>query len=201
MRHDRALGMSIPDLMVKFGLSKTTIWNQVKDVHLSEETRKAIRAFKGGSRAEKIREWSRAQKEAALLLEKVDTKSMWPIVYAALYWSEGTKSSYVFTNTDPRMIQVFLLIMRENLGINDRDLDFMIRTCAPMDPLQCRSHWAKIVGVTISQIRVNHNDLHNKSKTEYGMCRITLKKGAYQLKLVHCLFRALADKILAKALP
>ena len=188
--------MSLSQLMAKYEMSKTNVWYHVREIYLSPEKRKAIRSYLGGSRAEKVREWERAQKEASSILEKIDIKSVWPILYAALYWSEGTKSSFVFTNTDERMIRVFLFMLRTHLDIKSEALDFMIRTCVPMNALVCRKYWAEVADVPLSQIRINHNDKHNKSSTEYGMCRITLKRGAYHLKLVHCLFRGVADKML-----
>lgn len=191
--------MSLSQLMNKYQMSKTNVWYHVQGINLPPEVRKAIRSYMGGSRAEKVREWDRAQREASLILDKIDVKAMWPVLYAALYWSEGTKSSFVFTNTDERMVQVFLTILRNNLGVKNEELDFMIRTCAPMDYFACRKHWAKVANVRISHIRINHNDKQNKSKTEYGMCRITLKRGAYHLKLVHCLFRSIADKMLSQS--
>lgn len=201
LKKDRTLGSSLSQLMKKYRMSKTNVWHHVKGIDLSPEMRKAIRAYLGGSKAEKLREWERAEKEAASILNDVDLRSAWPILYAALYWSEGTKSSFVFTNTDSRMIQVFLSILRTFLGVKNEELDFMIRTCKPMNPQECRQYWAVIASVPISQIRINHNDTHNKSHTQYGMCRITLKRGAYHLKLVHCLFRSIADKMLTQTLP
>jgi hypothetical protein len=196
VKKDRAKGTSLSQLMAKYQMSKTNVWHHVRRIHLSPEKRKAIRSYLGGSRAEKVREWERARREASSILEKVNIKSAWPILYAALYWSEGTKSSFVFTNTDERMIRVFLFILRTYLGVKNDALDFMIRTCVPMNASVCRKYWAGVANVPMSQIRINHNDTHNKSNTEYGMCRITLKRGAYHLKLVHCLFRSVADKML-----
>ena len=182
-------------------MSKTGIWHHIKNIDLSDDVRKAIRSYRGGSKAEKVREWERAQKESDSILERVDIPKAWPILYAALYWSEGTKSSFVFTNTDPKMIRVFLEILRTYFAVKNQDLDFMIRTCTPMNPEECKKYWAGVAQVPISQIRINHHDKHNKSHTQFGMCRITLKRGAYHLKLVHCLFRSIADKMLSQTLP
>ena len=189
------------DLMRKYQMSKTGIWHHIKNIDLSDDVRKAIRSYRGGSKAEKIREWERAQKESDSILEHVDIRKAWPILYAALYWSEGTKSSFVFTNTDPKMIRVFLEILRTYFAVKNQDLDFMIRTCTPMNPEECKKYWVGVAEVPTSQIRINHHDKHNKSHTQFGMCRITLKRGAYHLKLVHCLFRSIADKMLSQTLP
>ena len=196
MRTDRQKGLSISLLMQKYNLPKSTVWHQIQNLKLSDEAKKLARTNQGGSKIKYKKEWNRAQEHADSILNDFDVDSAWAVLYAALYWSEGTKSSFVFTNTDERMIQVFLSILRNNFSVKNEELDFMIRTCAPMDHLACRKYWAKIAHVPVSQIRVNHNDKQNKSKTEYGMCRITLKRGAYHLKLVHCLFRTIADKML-----
>lgn len=196
LKMDRKAGMSMSQLMKKYDMSKTGIWHHVQKVELSLEQRKEIRSYIGGSKAEKAREWERAKRQSNEILARVDIRHTWPVLYAALYWSEGTKSSFVFTNTDARMIQVFLYMARNYLDIKNEDLDFMIRTCSPMNINECRKHWASIADVPISQIRINHHDKHNKSTTQFGMCRITLKRGAYHLKLVHCLFRDIADKML-----
>ncbi len=199
IKADRVSGMGLSDLMRKYRMSKTGIWHHVKSIDLTDEIRKEIRSYRGGSKAEKVREWARAQKQADTILGSISIASAWPVLYAALYWSEGTKSSFVFTNTDPKMVQVFLKILRDNLSVTNEELDFMIRTCTPMDPYECRKHWSCVAQVPISQVRVNHHNKHNKSHTEYGTCRITLKRGAYHLKLVHCLFFGIADKMLTQS--
>lgn len=197
LKKDRARGMSLSQLTKKYRMPKTTVWHHVKDVYLSSEQRTAIRSYLGGSRAERIREWERAKREASAILGKLDIGSTWPVLFAALYWSEGTKSSFVFTNTDERMIRVFLYILRTHLGIKNEALDFMIRTCSPMNPTTCRKYWTDVAQVPLSQVRINHHERHNKSTTQYGICRITLKRGAYHLKLAYCLFGGVADKMLA----
>jgi hypothetical protein len=196
LKADRLAGMTIPELMHTYQMPKTTIWHHIRALKLSKEAQSLIFSQRGGSKKRSQRSWEKAHEHANRILETQDISKAWPLLYAALYWSEGTKSSFVFTNTDSKMIQVFLTIIRQHLGIKNEELDFMIRTCVPMDPEKCREHWSKIAEVPISQVRINHNDKHNKSQTQYGMCRITLRRGAYQLKLVHCLFRGIADKML-----
>lgn len=196
VKTDRATGMTTAELMAKYALPKTTVWHYIKNIKLSESAQKRTSEHRGGSKKRSQKEWVRARKHANDILKDINLVSAWPVLYAALYWSEGTKSSFVFTNTDPRMIGVFLSMMRTFLDVKDKDLDFMIRTCVPMNPLECRKHWATVANVPLSQIRINHNDKHNKSHTQYGMCRITLKRGAYHLKLARCLYESIADTML-----
>ena len=197
VKADRAKGMSIPALVSKYSIPKTTVWHQVKDVHLSEDIKKKIRSKQGGSALRNKKSWLNAEKEAEILLSDFSEKSVWPVLLTALYWSEGTKKGgFIFTNTDRQMIRVYLKILRLRLKIKDEDIIVLIRTCAPMSPIACRKYWSAATGIAVGRIRINHDDRQNKSKTTYGMCRVTVKKGGYFLKLVHCLTKGLADTML-----
>lgn len=129
IKMDRAKGHSIPVLMKKYSLPKTTIWHHIQDVEMSAESRQLIRSSQGGSKLSSQREWLRAQEEASAILTSYDELVAWPILIAALYWCEGTKrKGFVFTNTDGSMIKVFLKILRSNLNVTNEDLDILIRT-------------------------------------------------------------------------
>lgn len=64
-----------------------------------------------------------------------------------------------------------------------------------MDIEMCKAHWSAVTEMPKDRMRINHDDKHNKSKTSFGMCRITLKRGGYKLKLMHCLIRELVVKM------
>ena len=196
IKMDRANGSSISVLMKKYSLPKTTIWHHVQGIEMSEESRQLIRSYQGGSKIVSQREWRQAEKEASAILAHYAEAVSWPVLIAALYWSEGTKrNGFVFTNTDGSMIKVFLKILRRYLHVKNEDLDILIRTCSPMDIELCKEHWGAITDMPKAKIRINHDDKHNRSKTQFGMCRITLKKGGYKLKLMHCLIRELVVKM------
>lgn len=189
--------MSILDLMKKYSLPKTTVWHYVKEIKLSEAQQRLLRSRMGAGMKRAEKGWESARVEAEQLLRTCDTDHFWPVLLAALYWSEGTKKGgFVFTNTDEAMIKVFLKILREKLGAKDSDLDILIRTCSPMNPITCRKYWSRVTGISFTKIKVNHDDKQNKSKTLNGMCRITLRKGGQNLKLMHCLIRGLTAKML-----
>ncbi len=197
IKRDRISGFSILQLTKKYTLPKTTVWHYIKDIQLSKEARVLTRVNQGGSKERSEREWARAQIEASRLLKGFNIDEAWPVLFAALYWAEGTKrSGFVFTNTDENMIRVFLKIIRENLQIRNDELDILIRTSTPMDSDACRKHWSNVTLLTENEIRINHDAIQNKSKSQYGICRITLRKGGFHLKLAHCLIRVATDKML-----
>ncbi len=189
--------MSIMDIMRKYSLPKSTVWHYTKGITLSSEQTSVLRSRQGAGKRRSDENWKRAEIEAYRLLSNFKEEDTWMVLLSALYWSEGTKkSSFVFTNTDKLMIQVFLKILRTKLGIKNSDLDILIRTSGKMDPTACRVYWGQAVNVPPDCIRINHNDIQNKSKTEYGICRITLRKGGYHLKLMHCLIQGMTAKML-----
>lgn len=198
LKNDRKAGMSILDLMQKYSLSKTTVWHHVHDIELSESQKNVLRSRMGGGAKRSQAQWDFARTKAKDMLSAFDEDAIWPILFAALYWSEGTKKNgFVFTNTDVLMIRVFLKILRERLGVRDADLDILIRTSTPMSSLDCRKYWSKATGIPLKLIKINHDDKQNKGKTKYGMCRITLRKGGTTLKIVHCLIQEITGKMLA----
>lgn len=180
--------------MLQYNLSKTTTWHHIKDVELSEDAERILRSKGGQVKGQRV--WEKAEKFALETISAVDVRAAWPVLLATLYWCEGTKrSGFVFTNTDPNMIVMFLKIMRENLRVPDDDFDILIRTCKPMNSIACRRYWSAVTGLSIRNIRNNHHDLYNRSKTKYGMCRITVRKGNFYLKVMHCLIAIIIDKI------
>lgn len=200
IKEDRLKGLSISELMRKYSLPKTTIWYQVKDITVPKNLLGLIKSKQGGSAQRSKDGWDAAQIAAGSILKDFDEQTIWPVLIAALYWSEGTKrSGFVFTNTDHIMIRVFLKILRERFDVRDDELDILIRTCTPMDPLMCRRYWSEVTTMPISRVRINHDDKQNKSKSTYGICRITLLKGGKKLKLMHCLIEGLADKMLGSS--
>ncbi|MCC7500417.1 hypothetical protein IT396_01250 [Candidatus Nomurabacteria bacterium] len=198
LKTDRRSGVSILDLMQKYSLSKTTVWHHVRNIKLSQIQKDTLRSRMGAGAKRSQVQWDLARLKARDVLSDFDENKTWPVLLAALYWSEGTKKGgFVFTNTDELMIRVFLKILRERLNIKDSDLDILVRTSTPMNPLDCRRYWSKATGVPLRLVRVNHDDKQNKSKTKYGMCRITLRKGGATLKIMHCLIQEITGKMLA----
>ncbi len=197
LKNDRQSGRSIHELMEKYSLPKSTVWHHVHEVKLSQEQKKLLRSRMGAGAKRSQQKWSAAETQAKNIPADFSEAMIWPVLIAALYWSEGTKKGgFVFTNTDESMIRVFLKILREKLKVQDKDLDVLIRTSTPMNPLACRRYWSEVTGMSMKAVRINHDDKHNKGKTIHGMCRLTVRKGGYHLKLMHCLIRELTAKML-----
>ena len=197
LRQDRLNGYTVSKLITKYSIPKTSIWHHIQNLKLSDDARRIINSSRGGSAVRARGKWQAADAKASELLQNFDERTVWPALLTAFYWAEGTKSSFVFTNTDEAMIRIFLKLVRKYLNIQNKDIDVLIRICKPMKPEQCRRYWSGVTNISFRNIRINSHDAYNKSTTVHGMCRITFRTGGDNLKLIHCLIRGLTAKMLS----
>lgn len=76
------------------------------------------------------------------------------LIGAALYWGEGTKkyknirSAYLsFSNSDPRMVSVFMRFIREVLQVPEERIRGGIHLYPGTDVQKTREHWAQVTGL------------------------------------------------------
>lgn len=124
-----------------------------------------------------------------------DLKKEYAIALAMLYWAEGHKKECEFTNTDGRMIQFFSAHLRELFGLTSENIRVTARIFSGMKEMECVQYWSKITGVSKHRIVVYRNDGGSSGRTRYGICRLTIKKGSYILKVIHALVSQLIVKI------
>ena len=191
----RQRGYSIPEMMARFQLPKTTVWHHVHDVQILPEYTAVWRSKIGGGRKRKERAVERARQEAKRLLEGEDA-----ILYgtiASLYWAEGSKGRCELVNTDGEMIRLYLKIIREHLAIPEERIQPVLRIFANHDQKESLKFWAQVTGIPEHRFKIYFNDGGTSGRTPYGMCRIVVLKGGHLLKL----FRALSIELCNKYAP
>jgi hypothetical protein len=187
----RCNGKSILEICRILKLSKTTVWHHIRDIHLNQTQKKILRE-KGGQSSVKRRVSAEllAGNEADKLLVGQYREEI--IIIAMLYWAEGSKTGRCeFINTDPRMIKVYLSILRNVLKITDNSIFITIRIFDGMDKAGCMKFWSRVTNINKDKFSVRLNDGGNSSRSRYGLCRITILRGHQYLKLMH----ALVEKI------
>lgn len=194
LKQDRKNGASIHSLMIKYNMPKTSVWHHIKNIKLSKHHKSILRSNQGGSKIRKKEDLNKASVEARKLLKNVNILNVAPVILASLYWGEGNKRSFVFTNTDEKMLQLFLKILKRYWGIDNRRIQLLIRVTDKMNKGSCIEHWTKVTKIPVKNIKIDVNSKQNKSKTKYGICRVTIRKGSYGLKLTH----AVINEIIAR---
>ena len=200
LKKQRKAGYSIQELMKKFGMPKTTIWHYIHNIKLSEKNRRKIKEKQGGSKIRMVKQLEKASCLANQIVEFIDINRVAPIVLSLLYWAEGNKKGFVFTNTDSDMIKVFLKIIRYNFGVKENRIKATIRINNFQNHSECLNYWHKITSIPIKNMRVDLNPIQNKGKSVYGVFRITIKKGGYLLKLVNSFNKELTLRVLSSIL-
>lgn len=161
----RKKGYSYNKIIKKLGLkSKGTLSAWFKDVHLSEETKKLlsnnnIMAHKRGLLTANSNRTIRIGQEnkdsfdqGRKLVGSLKSKEL-VLIGAALYWAEETKSekrvslSLVFSNSDPRMISVYMRFVREILKVNDIKIRAGIHLYPSTSITNARQFWSEVTGL------------------------------------------------------
>lgn len=181
----RRTGHSIPEIAKITSRGKTTIWKLVHAVPINEAYIALWKGKQGGSKARAEKRWEIARSQVSELLPEL-SQSNYLIILASLYWAEGSKKEFTFTNTDPDMIKVLINCLRK-LTVSNEDLIVSIRMYEDMVPRKREiiDFWAKIIGIPAGNIsRINILAGKKEGKLAYGMCRIRIRKGEKYFKLI-----------------
>lgn len=190
----RREGHSIEDLVRLLSIPKTTIWHHIQGIKLQKKYILKLKANQGGSRIRKIKDLKKAAQEARTIM--TGPKKYYGALLATLHWTEGNKESCAFTNTDPQMILTYLTLLDKCLGIKKEGIYVIIRYFTGMDSKRCLDHWSKVLVVPKKDIRMYYNDGGTRGKSEFGMCRLNIKRGSYPLKVIHALIKEVQNEII-----
>ncbi|HMO83116.1 MAG TPA: hypothetical protein PKA42_03020 [Candidatus Paceibacterota bacterium] len=113
-----------------------------------------------------------------------------------LYWAEGHKKSFVFTNTDCRMLGLYIQFLDIVLGISKKDFRILIRTSDPITPSKALRYWSKELNLPSSAFKINHDNIQNRTKTDFGICRIMVLKSSYYHKIMLSLIKQVQNTFL-----
>lgn len=187
-------GHSIEELVGILSMPKSTVWHHIQGIKLQKKYILKLKANQGGSRLKKERDLIRAKNEAKTLLN--GRYKYLVNILAMLYWAEGdNKNAFSFTNTNADMISLFIGILKRSFHVDNGRLSVTIRYFTGMNRGKCLRHWSKITRVPKRQINIYYNDGGKRGRTEFGICRISVKKSGYLFKLVRALIVDISKEI------
>ena len=94
------------------------------------------------------------------------------LVGAALYWGEGTKyegkyPALIFTNSDPKMISLYMRFLREGICIDESLIKAGIHLHPNVDELEARKFWSQVTKIPSSSFYVvNVKNIASRGKRE-----------------------------------
>lgn len=181
IRKLRTTGHSIGEIASAIGRGKSTIAWRVKNIPVSQDYVKIWRSKIGGNQIRSQARWKDSKLIAGDIIGNVSERDML-IIAACLYWGEGNKKDFAFTNTDPRMIKTMVGCL-QSLGVKKARLSITLRLYEDIDTDAAKKYWATIVGISPKDI-LGTNIIHGKKvgKLKYGMCRLRVKKADTDFK-------------------
>lgn len=178
----RKKGRSIPEISHLLNLPKSTVSRYVDGVEILPQYYSRWLERRNASKIISARQWEQASKKSQRLIDGLTAKELL-LIGASLYWGEGNKKDFSFSNTDSEMIRIFVHILRNIFHVNPEDIVISIRIYEDLDAAPCLRHWSKVTGISLGA-KTSINVLIGKKvgKLKYGMCRVRIRKGGVLLK-------------------
>ncbi len=194
LKYLRKRGLSINELVRELKMPKTTIWHHVHTIKVSGKYAQILESKKStGGINRKRRALERAWEEAIAIAS--GPHKYFSSLLAMLYWAEGNKNDFTFTNTDPEMIKNYISILGKCFLIDTERLSVIIRYFTGMDKRKCLEYWSSVTKISPEKINMYYNDGGKRGRSPYGICRITVKKGGYLFKVVQFLIKIISKEI------
>ncbi|HXS14754.1 MAG TPA: hypothetical protein VN711_01385 [Candidatus Saccharimonadales bacterium] len=197
VRELRSKGYSLNQIYDETNIPKTTIRLWIRDILLSKEQREILqnrtqRALQRGrihaqalkKRMKEVREENHFHKG----LGDIKRLSQRELLVAgiALYWGEGFKNGHEhrlgFCNSDPDMMQFYILWLERSLGITKNDLiaRLTLNSSYKVKTKEIEEYWANITKIPLSQFTkpfYQHSQWKKQYKTDkyHGVLRIHVK--------------------------
>jgi hypothetical protein len=209
----RKLGMTFSEINGELGLNvhKSTLSYICKNVKLPNEYYIRIKELNQQNRdsarlkavaSNKIKRDSLLKGIEESAREEISklSKDNLKIALAMLYLGEGSKwasfRGLILSNSDPRIILIYVHLLRICYGISKDELKFRISYRVDQDFGQLKKYWAKILGVKTNQFYNTIPDPRTKNtitlRSDYkGVCGVYCKGTTIQLTL-----DAMADELL-----
>lgn len=193
----RKQGFSYSEILKRVPVAKSTLSLWLREVGLSKRqkqrlTQKRLDAARRGGQVKREQRILRVKKilnSAEQDIGLLTKRELW-LIGIALYWGEGSKekeyrpgSRVQFTNSDPRMIRLFLQWLHNACQIGDERISFeiYIHETNQNRIVEVRSYWAKQIKVDfskLSKIYFKKNKIATQRKNTgdlyYGLVRVNI---------------------------
>lgn len=192
----RKEGHSYSEILKKVPVAKSTLSLWLRSVGLAKQQKQKIteKRIAGALRGAKSRKDQRIKitKEikdrAKIDIKSINGRDLW-LIGIALYWAEGakekdygTRTGISFSNSDPRMILIFLKWLKNTFSVNNSNLVYELYIHETADIKKAQIYWSQILSMPIENMRTYLKK--NKIKTirknigndYHGLIRVKVNK-------------------------
>ena len=197
----RRHNLTYQDILCRLPVAKSTLWRWLKAEGLVETQPQRLTELrrlaqqKGAAvvRQKRIRRTELLIEEGKQEIGLLTSRDLL-ILGIALYWAEGAKQKeyntqvserVVFSNTDPRMLQLFVTFLKECCGVLPSTLSFRIYLHETADATAARTYWSHHMGLEVIHTAPITWKRHrptifrrNIGNTYHGLLRIVVPKSS-----------------------
>lgn len=194
----RMSGQSLPDISESFyhtfrkRIAPGTIWHYVKEIKLSKEQQERLQQKKRDNSPKKCKnEWKKAIQSISRYLQEPLSDREKLLIVSMLYWGEGQKRDLNICNGDPVLLCLFKECIKDVLKIPSERFTFNLLLYEDLDLDSCVNFWTKILDISSNQLtHVHRRKGKEHGKLKYGICRLRIIKGGWELKQIMSLAKS-----------
>ena len=203
----RRKGFTYSEILKRVPVAKSTLSLWLQEVHLAKKQyqrltdKKRAAQLRGGAvrHAQRLFTIDTILKKSRIEVRTLNKRELW-LIGLSLYWAEGSKekmytgaSGIDFSNTDPKMIRLFVkwLINCCNISMQRIYAHIYIHEYQRRNAGEAVKYWSNTSGLAISQITgvyfKRHNpksNRHNYNKKYYGTLRVRVKSSSELLRKI-----------------
>jgi hypothetical protein len=193
----RRQGYSYSEILKKIPVAKSTLSLWLRSVGLAERQKQRLTEkkrkgqLKGAQmkRRQRILLTEKIKNEAMKGVGKINERELW-LIGTALYWAEGAKQKennpsqkVRFSNSDPRMIKLFLKWLTEmcSVPLEELNLEIYIHETANIE--EAKKYWSNVLNLPLTKfqkVRLKKHKIKtnrkNINKNYYGLLAINVKR-------------------------
>jgi hypothetical protein len=187
----RREGKSLKDIEAILETARSNISLWVRDIQLSEVQLRELASHAHSKSTTEKRRTSRLRNETARRMpfltagiqEILDKKDIdLAMLGIGIYLGEGTKTNrgtFALSNTDPRIIQIFILFLERCFGARRSDIRGQVGIHTHLSVTASERYWSKVSGIPLRQftkavIQHSRNSKGERDKLPYGTFTIYL---------------------------
>ena len=194
----RRQGKTYSEILKDIPVAKSTLSSWLTEVGLSikqeqritEKKRQAQRRGADAQRNKRVIKQKSILEQAEKEIGRISKRELW-LIGIALYWAEGSKekeyktsSRVAFSNSDPKMLSLYIKWLREclHIDINDISADLYIHESHKMNVNKILAKWGEILKLPQSFFKYTYfkkNKINTKRKNTgdlyIGLLRVNIR--------------------------
>lgn len=206
----RKRGFSYGEIAKKLSISKSTAFLWTKNIILTLTAKKRLKSkekFNLIKANQSLKTKRNIEKKyildsAKLYISKISLDHNLDKLFCSfLYWAEGSKigrTRIIFTNSDPKMINVFLKLFRRAFIVDEKKFRALIHIHEYHNDSEIKKYWSEITKIPLSQFNRSYFKPHTRKRIRDNY-KGTISIRYYDYKIaqeINFIYNILAEKML-----